>query len=483
MRRETGVLAGCVTGIFLAAVEGTVVGTVMPTIVSDLGGLARYNWVFSVYMVAAAVTMPIWGKLSDLYGPRRLFVAGVVVFLAGSMLAGTSRDLDHLIAYRGLQGLGAGALFALPLTILGLDAPPERRGHMLGFAAGTWGVAALLGPPVGSLVAGVLSWHWVFYLNVPFGVLAIALILRHFRDPEVHQRHRLDVVGAALFMLWTFAVLMATQAWREGKALLGFSAAGWVVGVVVLFVLVVAVERRAAEPLVPVRLMKTSVYRVANAGAFLMAFCTFSAITYMPMMTTLLDPTDVARAGLSLVPASIGWTVGSLVGGRIVARVGARNLATAGAAVGAAGFALATQVGPSSPLWVIMPIMFPVGLGIGATSPAIIVTLQNHLGAGHMGVVTSGAAFYRHIGGTFGITVLGVLLPVGGSVAAVAAGVQHVFMAAAGILAATLLLLARMPRSIHPDTLPPFVAAASEIGIEVNSDLVEGVHEKPMPEP
>lgn len=463
MRRDNLVLTGCVAGIFLAALEGTVVGTVMPTIVSELGGLARYNWVFAVYMVAAAVTMPIWAKLSDLHGPRRYFFAGVVVFLAGSMLAGTSRTIDQLIAFRVVQGIGAGALFSLPMTILGHHAAPERRGHMLGFAAATWGVAALLGPPVGALVTGFLSWRWIFYLNLPVGLAALYLVWRHFEDPEIHRRHRLDILGALLIMAWTFALMVGAQAYREQAALIGLTHHSWGLIVAGLIVPLIVVERRAREPIMPVALFRERLYRVANGGAFLMAFVTFSAIVFVPLMTTLHNPDNVLRAGLSLVPASLGWTTGSLVGGRLIARTGGRVLALFGTTTSALAFLAATQLTPDSSLWRIIPNMFPIGVGIGITSPAILVTLQNHLGGSGMGVVTGGVAFYRHLGGTLGITVLGLFVPAVASDARITAGIQHAFMAAAAIAVAAAVLLSRLPPSIFPETSPTTVTAAAEM--------------------
>lgn len=466
-------LAGCVCGIFLAAMEGTVVGTVMPTIVDQLGGRAQYHQVFAVYMVTGAVTVPIWGKLADLYGTRRLFAVGVLTFLVGSALAGTARSMDALVAFRLVQGLGAGALFALPMTILAHQAPPERRGHMLGIAAATWGVAALLGPPLGAVIVTLADWRWVFYINIPAGLVGLALVWRNTSDIVAHKRHRLDVLGALLIMGGATALLAGTQAWREGTTPLGLQPWTLLAAALVALPLIVFVERRAGEPIVPTHLFRFPIYRVANTGAFLMAFSVFCAIVYMPMMTTILSPEDVLRAGLSLVPASLGWTVGSLVAGRNVARVGARPIAITGAAMGSVGFLLAAQLGPTSPLWLIMPVMFPIGAGIGMTSPPLLVTLQNHLGSSGMGVVTSGMSFYRHLGGTLGITLLGVLVPAGDDPAAVTRGVQHVFLAASLILALTAVFVMRhVPRTIFadptdhgPDHVVPGSPAASPAGV------------------
>jgi EmrB/QacA subfamily drug resistance transporter len=476
LRTGSWVLLGCVLGIFLAAIEGTVIGTVMPTVVADLGGLAKYQWVFTVYMLSAAVTMPLWGKLADLHGARRYFVAGVVLFLTGSILAGTSRTMDELVAFRALQGLGAGAMFSLPMTILGNQTSPERRGHVLGFAAATWGFSALVGPPVGALVVALLGWRWVFYLNIPFGIAAIVLVLLHYRDPERQRRHRLDFPGALLIMGATASLLLGTQAYREGTAILGVTALQYLLAFVVLVPIIVLVERRAREPIIPLMLFRDRTYRIANAAAFLFAFCVFSAIVYVPMMATLGDPTNVLRAGLSLIPASLGWTTGAFVGGRLLVRVGARRLALLGAILGCLGFAALTQIGPGTPIWRIIPNMFPIGLGIGLSSPAILVTLQNRFGATHMGVVTSGVAFWRHLGGTLGITLLGLLVPAIG-IAAITAGVQHVFMAASVLLALTALLVSFLPRSVLADPEEAGHAAltgAAELGMPVEPDDPRG---------
>ncbi len=457
--RERLVLTGCVLGIFLAASEGTIVGTVMPSIVADLGGFPLYHWVFSVYMLASAVSMPMWGKMADLYGPRRLFVVGGLLFITGSALAGTSPSIHYLIAFRVVQGVGAGSLFALPLTILAHQTPPHRRGHVMGFAAGTWGIAAILGPPVGAAVVSALDWRWVFYLAIPFGLTGLFLVHRYAVDPPVRCEARLDLPGGLALGALVLALLMGTQSVREGTPLFAVPALAWYASALLVVPLFVFFERRASDPIVPLRLFGHPLYRVANAGSYLMAFCVFCAIVYVPMLTTLGDRSDVVRAGLSLVPASLGWATGAIVGGRLVARVGGRRLAMFGAALAAAGFIAATRLTPTTPLLQIIPVMLPIGLGIGFTSPAILVTLQNHLGGSHMGVITSGVAFYRHLGGSMGVALLGALIPAAADAAlgqdavnpGVVAGVQYVFFAAAGVLIFTLLLMTRLPASILPE--------------------------------
>jgi EmrB/QacA subfamily drug resistance transporter len=453
------VVIGCILGIFLAASEGTIVGTAMPSIVEDLGGFALYHWVFSVYMLASAVSMPFWGKLADLYGPRRLFVVGGLLFISGSALAGTAPTMEHLVAYRVLQGAGAGSLFALPLTILAHETPPERRGHVMGFAAGTWGVAAILGPPVGAGIVSLLGWRWVFYIAIPFGVTGLLLVKRYALDPPTAGSPRLDIAGGLTLAAVVLGLLMGAQSVREGAPILGVSATFWFLAAVLLLPVFFLIERRARDPIVPMRLLRHPLYRVANAGSYLMAFCVFCAIVYVPMLTTMGERTDVVRAGLSLVPASLGWATGAIVGGRIVARVGGRRLAMLGAGLSAAGFIAATRFTPESSLLQIMPVMFPIGLGIGLTSPAILVTLQNHLGTGNMGVVTSGVAFYRHLGGSMGVALFGALIPAvaderlvsTGTDPAVVQGVQWVFFAAAAVLIFALLLMTRLPSSIIPE--------------------------------
>lgn len=457
-------LTGCVLGIFLAASEGTIVGTVMPSIVDDLGGFSLYHWVFSIYMLASAVSMPIWGKLADLYGPRRLFVVGGLLFIGGSALAGTSPTMEHLIAYRVVQGAGAGSLFSLPLTILAHQTPPERRGHVMGFAAGTWGIAAVLGPPVGAGVVSFLDWRWVFYLAIPLGLTGLLLVYRYAVDPATKSRPRLDFAGAITLGVIVLSLILGTQSVREGAPLLGAAAIVWYAIALMLVPVFFLVERRASDPIIPLRFFRHPLYRLANAGSYLMAFCVFCAIVYVPMLTTLTDPTNVVRAGLSLVPASLGWATGAIVGGRLVAHVGGRRLAMVGAGLAAAGFIAATRIGPESTLLQIIPSMVPIGLGIGLTSPAVLVTLQNHLGGRDMGVVTSGVAFYRHLGGSMGVALLGALIPAATGLhmdtpvaePAVIKGVQNVFFAAAFILILTLLLFTRLPASIFPqDERPP----------------------------
>ncbi|MBW3583902.1 MAG: MFS transporter [Euryarchaeota archaeon] len=470
MRRERLVLLGCAFGVFLSAIEGTVVGTVMPTIVAELGGLNRYGWVFSVYMMPAAVTMPIWGKLSDIYGPRRLLHIGILLFLTGSVLSGFAPTFDHLIAFRLIQGLGAGAMFSIPLTILGHAFPPERRGHALGIASSVWGFSAIVGPPVGALVVSLASWRWAFWLSVPFGLAAMALVQRGFEEPEARPEHRLDIAGAALLMLGIVSILLAAQSGKDADAIVGLAWPHWAALALVVLAFFAYVETRVKEPVVPVPLLREPLYRVANGTMFLMAFTVFSAIAYVPLLVQRGDPGNVLRAGLSLIPLSIGWTAGSMTGGRLVAKIGGRTLAMAGAFSSLVGFLLATRFTPTSALSYVAPVMFAIGLGMGANSPALLVTVQNHIGHGRLGVVTSSIAFWRHMGGTLGIVLLGVLVPgEQATTAALTAGVQHVFMVAAALVAIAVLVMVRLPVTIHatPTRPHPVATAAAPIDEDI----------------
>lgn len=451
MRRDTQVLFGCALGIFVAAIEGTVVGTVMPTIVSELGGLDRYGWVFSVYLLSSSVTMPIWGKLSDQFGAKRFFILAIVLFMVGSGLAGTSRSVEALIGWRLIQGFGAGGLVSIALTLLGNHFPPERRGHATGIASSVWGFSAMVGPPIGALVAETIGWRWVFYLNIPIGLAAIALIAYSYRDPERQHEHKLDMGGAATLMAAVSALLIGAQSFKEGRPLMGVPVAGWLALSAVLLVAFVRIERAVAEPIVPLGLFRHPVYLVGNAGGFLMTFCVFTAIAYVPLLLQSGDPDNVLRAGLALIPLSIGWTMGSAGGGRIVARLGGRNVGRLGALSMTIGFLAATRFTPTTSNIAATPVMLLIGLGMGSTSPAFLVTLQNHIGHGRMGVITSGMMFWRNLGGTLGVTLLGILVPgAAAGVLAVTVGVQHTFMAAAAVSASVLVLVQGLPKSILP---------------------------------
>ena len=283
-RRRLAVTLGVITGMFLAALEATVVGTAMPTVIASLGGLNHYSWVFSAYLITSTITVPVWGKLSDLYGRRLLFQLGIAVFLLGSVLSGMAGTMTQLIAYRAVQGLGAGALVPLAMTIIGDVYTVEERARMQAFFSGVWGLSSVVGPIVGGFITDQLSWRWVFYINVPFGILAAVIMQLSLKEPKRRGRPSIDYAGAALLMASITLLMLALV---EGGATLREFASARNVGLLVvaglLGALFIYVERRAQDPIVPLGLFRNRVVAVSVTAGFLAGVAMFGAISFVPL--------------------------------------------------------------------------------------------------------------------------------------------------------------------------------------------------------
>ncbi len=324
------VLSGVMAAVFLAAMESTVVATAMPTVIASLGGIRIYSWTFSAFLLTSTVTMPIWGRLADQVGRRRAYLAGLALFLLGSALAGLSRSMEQLIAFRALQGLGAGSLISIGMTIVGDLYGVERRAKMQGYFSSVWGVASLVGPLVGGLLTDRVSWRWVFYINLPFGLLAAAAIAIGLRD-ESRDRPRasFDLFGMGVFAAAISALLVGLVEIGAGESRRP-TGVGLLVLSGVLLVLFVLVERRVAEPVIPLHLFGNPILRAAAATGLLSGMAMFGAITYVPLYLQAVTGSTATQAGWVLMPFVLGWVVFSVVGARLVLRVGYRRVVLAG---------------------------------------------------------------------------------------------------------------------------------------------------------
>lgn len=399
------VTLGMMLGIFLAGIDGTIVSTAMPTVVESLGGLSLYSWVFAVYMLFAAITMPLFGRLADIYGRKKMFYVGVGIFVLGSALAGASQSMRQLIAFRAVQGIGAGAMYAIPYTILGVIYPPDQRGKAIGYGSAVWGISSVIGPLLGYAIVATVSWRWVFYFSVPVGIAAIAVTARSLPETTGNTDQNVDFLGAATLSVGVGAVLVALETFDTMPSI----AAGLVgIGIVGLIGFYVA-ERRARVPILPLSLFSDTTFLVTNAAGFLTSFAVFAALTYDPLFVQAIRG-GAAAAALVVFPISIGWSGTSFVSGRLVNRFGERRLVAAGAAVMAVSFGVASFWTVATPMWAMMVTVFFTGVGMGTLTPALLVAIQNHLGADQMGLATSSQQFFRNLGGTIGVTVLGVVL-------------------------------------------------------------------------
>jgi EmrB/QacA subfamily drug resistance transporter len=398
-------------GMFLAALDQTIVATALPTIVGELGGLDQISWVASSYLLTSTAVMPLAGKLSDLYGRRRLFQAAIVVFLAGSLLAGVSQSMGQLIAFRAIQGVGGGGLLVLTFAIVGDIVAPRERGRYQGYVASVFAVASVAGPLIGGFLVDSLSWRWVFYVNVPVGIAALVITSSALRLPARRYGHSIDYLGAALLVGGITSLILLTvwggneYPWGSGT-IIGLGVTG-----AVLLGLFVLQERRAAEPILPLRLFRESVFTVSTITAFTVGVAMFGAILYLPLYLQIVKGSNATNSGLLLLPIMAGILTGSTTCGRIITRVGRYKIfPIIGLALMTIGFVCFTQLDATTSRVMSSLFMVVVGVGIGFVTPVLVLAVQNAVSQRDLGAATSAVTFLRTMGGAFGAAVFGAVL-------------------------------------------------------------------------
>jgi EmrB/QacA subfamily drug resistance transporter len=412
--RTRRAVMGVVLSIFLGAMESTVVATAMPKVVGSLGELHMYSWVFSGFLLTSTVTMPLWGRLSDLYGRRPAYLTGLTLFLVGSALSGLSRTMLELIVFRMLQGLGAGSLITIGMTIIGDLFRLERRAKMQGMISGVWGVASLVGPLLGGLLTDYVSWRWVFYINLPFGAIAMWLIGSGLpRGRSTERTPTIDLAGIVLFAVGVSALLLAlVEAGRVG-AWGGLDVVGLLAVAAVSLVGFVSVERRAREPMLPLSLFANRIVLAAIVTGFLAGMAMFGAISFVPLFLQRVSGTSATVAGFVLTPFVIGWVVLSAASARLVLRIDYRTVVLTGMVCLALAFVLLARwdVG-LTPVAAGSHVLL-AGIGMGLNMVPMLIAVQGAVPRAELGIATSLTQFFRAVGGAIGLSMMGAVMAQG----------------------------------------------------------------------
>ena len=401
------VIAGIMLSVFMASMEATVVATAMPTIAAQLGGLERYSWVFAAYLLTSTTTVPIYGKLSDLYGRRRVYAVAMVLFLAGSLLCGMATSMTQLVWFRALQGIGAGGVLPLAFIMIGEMFSFEQRARFQGLFSGVWGVSSVVGPLLGGFIVDQLSWPWIFYVNLGPGLLAMAFVWFAWQDaarPAGAGRPAVDAVGAVLLTLTVIALMVGLQSTLATERI------GLLAAAALLFVVLLWWERRAADPILPMHLFRQRLFAASVANGTLAGMAMFGSINFVPLFVQTVLGTSATAAGITMTPMLMSWVIASIIGSRLLLRVDYRTLALAGMVLLSLGALVMTFVDQETRRRTVMAALALMGTGMGLSVPAFLIAVQSTVQRSSLGTATSTLQFSRSIGGTLGTAVMGAVL-------------------------------------------------------------------------
>jgi EmrB/QacA subfamily drug resistance transporter len=441
--------AGLMLGMLLAALNQTIVATALPHIVDDLGGMDHYSWVFSSYMLASTVTVPLYGRLSDVHGRRPFFIAGIVIFMAGAVIGGTAQSMTQLIIARVVQGIGAGALIPLAIAAIGDLVPPSDRGRWQGLTGATFGIASVIGPFTGGWISDHADWRWVFFVSLPVGLVALVVVAATLRIPPHPERAtKVDYTGAALLAAGVSAILLAAM--RGGKD------APWgSVEIIALFAagaLVLAIfarhEAREPHPIVPIELFRDRTFGAASVAGFAVGAGMFGCIMFVPLFVQQVMQESATDSGLILTPLMLAMIATSVASGQVITRTGRYRWALLGGPVlMGAGFALLSRLDLSSTQAQATLAMIVVGLGLGLLLQNLVLVVQNSVHPRDLGSATGGAQFSRAMGGAIGVAVMGAMISAGAAASRVqlAHEIHDVFLLGIPLMLAALLIAARIP--------------------------------------
>jgi len=406
-------MAGVMMAMFLSSLDQTIVGTAMPKIIGDLNGFTHYTWVTTAYIVTSAVVMPIVGKLTDMHGRKPYYIGGLIIFTLGSLLSGLSQNLTELIFFRGLQGIGAGVIMANTFTVIGDLFPPAERGKYQGLISGVFGLSAILGPTLGGLITDNLTWHWIFFVNVPLGLLVITLFMfyfPHFRNSVTE--HKIDFGGMALLSFTVVPLLLALSLGGTEWAWNSFQSFGLFGLAAIMAFAFLHWESRALEPIIPLSLFKNRIVAISQIVVFFTAFGMFGSIIFIPLFFQGVLGVSATISGGFLVPMMMGQVTGSFTSGQLLSRAGGRYRlqGAVGLVIMAIGLLLASNMGPSTAYGSAVATIIVIGFGLGITMPLYTIISQNAVPYTMLGVVSSSIPFARSIGGAVGLAIFGSLL-------------------------------------------------------------------------
>ncbi|MFD7129423.1 MULTISPECIES: MFS transporter [Streptomyces] len=453
-------------GMLLAALDQTIVSTALPTIVSELGGLDHLSWVVTAYLLAATAATPLWGKLGDQYGRKRLFQTAIVIFLIGSALCGVAQNMPQLIGFRALQGLGGGGLMVLSMAIVGDLVTPRERGKYQGLFGAVFGVTSVLGPLLGGFFTEHLSWRWVFYINLPIGVVALVVIAAVLHIPVRREKHTIDYLGTFLIAsVATALVLVAslggtTWAWSSPQII------GLAVLAVVLLVAFIAVERRAVEPVLPLKLFRTRTFALVAVISFVIGFAMFGAMTYLPTFLQVVHDITPTMSGVHMLPMVFGLLITSTGSGQIVSRTGRwKVFPILGTAITAVGLLLLHQLDENSSTWLMSAFFFVFGAGLGLVMQVLVLVAQNSVSYQDLGVATSGVTFFRSIGSAFGVAIFGTIFAnrLTGQLTDALAGQPLPTGVDVGRLAADPRAIGQLPADLRPSVLGAYSTSITDV--------------------
>ena len=409
-RERMEILFAVLLGILLAALDQTIVGTALPTIVTDLNGNDVYTWAFTSYLLTATVSGPIYGKLSDLYGRRNIFIVGVAIFLLGSLLCGLSQEMWQFIVFRGVQGLGAGALFPVALAIIGDIFAPSERGKYQGFFGAVFGLSSVIGPAIGGIITDTIGWHWIFFVNLPLGAVVLAVIWRVLpvHTEDVSDRS-LDYAGAALLTGALVPILVGLTN-KAGGDWTDPTVGGLILLGLVILPVFVWVESRAHEPLVPLQLFRIPAFSGSVTAMFMAAMGFFAAVVFLPRWFQVVNGSSALESGYQILPLVVGLIFSAIVSGQIVARTRQYKVIVVGGMVLLAlGLFLSTNIRPDTPLPLLWLWMLIVGFGIGPAFAVFTLVVQNNVPVRELGAATSSLTLFQQVGGTVGLAITGTI--------------------------------------------------------------------------